>query len=116
MKNFNLFVGILALSLLYGCVTPKKPMYYWGSYSESLYLLKKNPNAETNDSHLKVLDDIILKSKEMDLKVPPGIYAEYGYHLLSAGKKEEAINMFQTEKSIYPESTVMMDRMIISSN
>jgi hypothetical protein len=116
VNKFNLIIGILAIALLYGCAAPPKPMYYWGEYSQSLYSLKKNSNAETADSHLKVLDDIMLKSKEMDLKVPPGICAEYGYYMLSAGKKEEAKKMFQTEKDIYPESTVLMDRMIKSIN
>lgn len=112
MKAVRLCVLFLLFSFAYGCVTSQKPMYYWGNYSSSLYGLKKNPGEETMNLHIKALDDIILKSKEMDLKVPPGIYAEYGMYLLQADKKAEAKEMFLAEKHIYPESSLLMDRMI----
>lgn len=117
MKKYRLLSVLILLSLLlYGCGAAKKPMYYWGNYSQSLYSLKKNQNDTTTAEHLKVLDDILLKSKERAINVPPGIYAEYGYYMLTAGKKEEAKKMFQAEKDIYPESTALMDRMIKSIN
>src|SRR5208283_2675503 len=90
-----------------GC---KKPdLYVWGNYEPSLYSLAKNPAAmEKYGESLRIL---IVKG-EAKQKVPPGIYAEYGYYLIQVKKQDEALKYFQKEKERWPESTVLMDRMI----
>ncbi len=45
-------------------------------------------------------------------RVPPGLYAEYGYALYEAGQANEALIYFGKEKEKWPESAVIMDKMI----
>ena len=76
MKKYS-FNYLLLLFLLFGCAT--QPMYYWGNYSSTLYHYKQNLTDEKLADHKKSLLEIINKSKELDLKTPPGVYAELGY-------------------------------------
>jgi hypothetical protein len=95
-----------------GCAA-QKPMYYYGDYSQSLYALKKEPTDETKKQHIEVLQNIMTVTKEDGyVRVPPGIYAEYGYMMHITGKTTEAIKYFALEKQTYPESGLLMDRLI----
>ena len=96
--------------LVAGCAP--KTQYTWGDYGPSLYALYSGDN--TLDATALKLQAIIEKG-EINGTVPPGIYAEYGYILLSSGKSGEAIGFFEKEKLHFPESTVFMDRMIATA-
>lgn len=109
MKNIY-FVLILSVFFLFGCAT-QKPMYSWGNYSSSLYKLKKDPNDENLQNHKQVLVKIMEDSKENNLRVPPGVYCEYGYLLLKEGKNDEAFRYFDLEEQTYPESRVFIQRL-----
>ncbi len=114
MKKLRLLLVLFALAIFAGCASQGKPMYYWGDYSHTLYELKKHPSDESLAKHIVCLDDIIKNSKEIGVRVPPGVYAEYGYRMLDMGKKNEAISYFRLEEQTYPESTVFMERLIES--
>lgn len=86
-------------------------MYYYGKYSHTLYNYKKNPNDKTFQDHMSELDDIIEKSNEKNLRVPPGIYCEYAYLLLQKGEKKEALKYIDLEEHTYPESVVFIERL-----
>lgn len=110
MKNrVALSVLSIVIGLLVGCAVPS--MYYWGKYSESLYAYKKTPNDETRMEHKKSLEDILLKSETYKLKVPPGVYFEYGYFFAKEGNSAEALKYFDLEKLTYPESGYFVDKM-----
>jgi hypothetical protein len=47
-------------------------------------------------------------------KVPPGIYAEYGYMLQQENDNKGAAAMYAREKQAWPESNYLMDKMILS--
>jgi hypothetical protein len=94
--------------LFIGCA-PK--MYYYGNYSSTLYQYKKSPNDKTLEKHMKELNEIIVKSKEDALRVPPGICCEYAYFLLQKGNKDEALRYIQMEENTYPESIVFTKRL-----
>ncbi|MUH72700.1 DUF4810 domain-containing protein [Psychrosphaera haliotis] len=106
----KLLIAGMAL-VLAGCVA-KPTMYYWGDYSDTLYLYKSEPSGQTLAKHYASIQDVFNKSQEYGLRVPPGVNAEYATLLLKEGKKADALIYFQKEKSIYPESAVLMDRMI----
>src|SRR4030042_1988627 len=108
MKKTALLMLLLFIFLV-GCAT-QKPLYYWGDYSSSLYKYKKAPNEENLKTHKVVLVNIIEESNKMNLKVPPGVYCEYGYLLLKDGKKEEAMYYFDLEEKNYPESRQFLER------
>ncbi len=70
-------VAVLALLCTAGCV-PRPSMYYWGNYSETLYRAKKTPGDDTLLAHRQSLENIVEQSKTLNLRVPPGVYAELG--------------------------------------
>lgn len=102
----SLLVGGLILFLT-GCATPNQK-YDWGKYDSSLYSYYKDPSKANELS--ASLEAVINNSK--GAKVPPGIYAEYGYLQLQQGKNQEAVDSFKQEAAHWPESKVFMDQMI----
>lgn len=85
-------------------------MYHWGAYDTALHGHYANPTDRA--AWVEALRVAILEAEEKGLRVPPGLYAEYGYALLEEGKPQEAIAWFQKEKAKWPESTVLMDKMV----
>jgi hypothetical protein len=97
-----------ALLLASGCV--RQSTYHWGRYDDTLYRHYKKP-AE-REAFVEGLRTTILEADEQGLRVPPGICAEYGYALYEEGRLPEAISFFQRERTQWPESQVLMDKMI----
>ena len=108
MRTYHCLFALAASILLAGCAVPGK--YTWGNYDRSLYTYYKDPTKTTE--YLAAIEDIIQSAGKTQGKVPPGIYAEYGYFLMKAGKSTEAITQFEMEKVKWPESTQMMNAMI----
>ena len=78
MSRLTMSVACASVMLLIsGCA--EKSMYYWGSYSSSLNNYYKNPGER--DKFVEKLQQDIEKAEQKN-KVPPGIYAEYGYMML----------------------------------
>jgi hypothetical protein len=102
-------IGLLSLAFLVGCATDKNT-YYWGDYSETLYDFKKNPDEKTAKAHKDQLLLIITESPKKEKRVPPGVYAEYGYLLVKDGKETDGMEMFDKELTLYPESAVFIQR------
>jgi hypothetical protein len=44
--------------------------------------------------------------------VPPGYHAHLGYLYYQSGKADQALQSFETEKQLFPESTRFMDLLI----
>lgn len=99
-------------ALATGCIQTQKPMHHWCNYSDSLYGCKKNEGTETLVQHQAVLEKIITESKDLNTRIPPGVCAELGYLYAAQNRSQEAIQLFVQEKHIYPESTILMDRLI----
>jgi len=114
MKNVRIPLGIILLALLL-TACQKQGIFYWGDYSKTYYNEMKNPCEATGAAHLKTLETIIEQSKVKNLAVPPGVHAEYGFIMLKAGKADVAIANFEQEKALYPESRVLMDRLIATT-
>ena len=90
------------------CAAPTR--YYWGDYENRLLAAYKNPQEEAAfATHLRLIID---EAKKKDKRVPPGIYAEYGYSLYRAGDSESAAIYFQQEADAWPESSALMLRLI----
>lgn len=98
-----------ALFALVGCQPAQT--YEWGNYEGSLYALMKDPGSL--DKYGQGLQRQI-EEGERSGKVPPGIYAEYGYFLTVTNQPGEAIKYYEKEKQRWPESTRLMDKMILN--
>lgn len=106
MPRRHLIVPLLLIGLA-ACQPPQK--YYWGGYSSALYDYYADPAAEA--AYEKTLDDIV-GAEAKGQKVPPGMYAEYGYEELSRGNADRAVDLFRHEKQAWPESAAFMDKAI----
>lgn len=105
---------LLALTALFfgGCM--KTQLFNWGNYSETLYAYKKNPSETTRTAHIKELNTIIANAATgyVVRKVPPGVYAELGFLYLQDNQFVNAKKCFDSEVALYPESKVLMTRLI----
>ena len=108
-------LGILCWFFLNGCAVQKQ-LYYFGDYSNTLYMNEKFHDEESLLEHKQELEQIISESENRKMSVPPGIYAELGFLNLKSNNTKEAIMLFQTEAKIYPESKFLMDRLIQMAN
>jgi len=108
MIRFSLIGAIL---LFASCAKPSH--YEWGGYEESLYKYYKDPGAA--DAYTEQLAQAA-RQGDATGRTAPGIHAEYGYMLMTAGRRADALAEFEAEKRLWPESTVLMDRMIGLAN
>jgi len=106
-RAFLIFVSLIAL--LSGCAS-RQTKYDWGHYDSSLYSYYKDP---TKVGELSAsLAAIINEADSKHAIVPPGIYAEYGYLQMQAGRNQDAVISFRQEATHWPESKAFMDQMI----
>lgn len=106
MKKYVILAGA---TLLAGCVPP--PLYNWGSYESSLYGYYKNPAQQ--EEYLAALAEVANSSDAYEAThVPPGLYAEYGFMMMKAGKTSEAQAFFRKEQEKWPESALFMQTLI----
>lgn len=107
-KAFSIFFTVILMFLfLQGCAADRK--YAWGKYDSTLYRHYKDPQDKAKN--LENLKEIIENAEKED-RVPPGLYAEYGYALYETGIISEAIVNFEKEKAKWPESNILMEKMI----
>lgn len=91
-----------------GCAPPS--YYAWGAYDEVLYRHYKHP--QDHAEFTAGLRAVMLAAQQEGRRVPPGLYAEYGYALYEEGNLAEAVVYFQKERDLWPESRVLMETMI----
>lgn len=106
---------IVAIAIISGCASVSQSNLYWGNYSQTLYKMKKEPSDETRKAHEAELLSIVDKSNERNLRVPPGVYAELGIYAKNRGDNKAAENYFRLEEETYPESSVLMQHTLMSS-
>lgn len=108
MKIINFCLIWMAASILVtGCAS--QTHYAWQNYDQRLYNHYKNPSE--SDQFIKDLQEIIADGEKTG-NVPPGIYAEYGYVLYENGNFPEAMQYFKKEQDAWPESRVLMTKML----
>ena len=107
----TLLLALGAVFILAGCANRPVQTYAWGNYEGSLYGLMKDPTSL--DKYGRALQKQI-QDGEVSGKVPPGIYAEYGYFLSVTNQPGEAVKYFGKEKQRWPESARLMDKMILN--
>jgi hypothetical protein len=114
VSSIKYLIPAIAAIFVIGCAPqPATPLYNYENYSNSYYAYKKNMSPESTLELQKSIEKIIENTgNSRSGRVPPGMYANLGYMYLKAGKPNEATASFTKEKSIYPESSLFMDRMI----
>lgn len=110
-KITKLTLFLLAVFFLASC-TATKPLYYWGNYSDAYYKYIKKADDKATERYKASIETILAQSKKLEINVPPGIYAEYGFLFLKEGNKAEAKTYFNLEMETYPESKILMTKLI----
>jgi len=115
MKRDSLLI-ILLVFLISSCA-PSTSLYTWGSkkkysyHNASYKYLKVNDEASIDALKTSYID-IINKQKGTRKTVPPGIYADYGFMLISLDEREKGIELLKKEMVLYPESSVFITRIL----
>jgi hypothetical protein len=99
----------LALALSASACVPST-YYQWNGYDETLYRHYKTP--QERQAWIEGLKTAILEAELRGAKMPPGLYAEYGYALFEEGDAKQAIVYFRKEQALWPESRVLMEKMV----
>lgn len=102
----------LLCSLLAGCAMGPKPLYYWGNYEQLIYEMQVKPGAADPVKQIDLLTTDIQRASDHGLQVPPGLYAHLGFMYAIQGEGANALQAFNQEKALYPESTVLIDGML----
>lgn len=100
------FAAFVLSGSLSGCA---KTHYAWNNYDTNLYNHYKDPS-QKEEFALKLKE--ALQDAEASKRVPPGIYAEYGFLLYEQGNSLQAIHYYQKEYDLWPESRFFMTKMI----
>ena len=104
------FLLLAAFAAAVGAGCAPRTAYLWGDYDSVLSAHYANP--QDSGRYLERLGQIVQKAEVEKDKVPPGLYAEYGYALFEAGRLDEAITYYRKEREEWEESRVFMDKMI----
>jgi len=70
------------------------------------------PEKTSPQQQILALEKDVEKAKAKNAAVPPGLYAHLGLLNLNIQNGPRAIQYFELERQIYPESTVLMDRLL----
>ena len=105
-------MSIIAVSLLTACVSPTPSLYQWGSYEQQVYAMYNDPGKVPIEQQIAKLEEDYQKARASSKSMPPGFHAHLGYLYFGTGKLDQAHQSFTTEKSLFPESAVYMDRIL----
>lgn len=102
----------IILALLSACAPVEGPryIYYWGGYENMVYAMQKNEISP--EQQLASLEAGAAQAKGLAQTVAPGYNAHLGMLYFQLGKKDQALKAFEAEKTLFPESTVYMNRLI----
>lgn len=110
-KHFTLAVLFLPC-LLIGCASAPTTLYQWGDYQGQVYSMYNDPGKSPAEEQIAKLEEDYQKARSSNKQVPPGYNAHLGYLYFKIGKVDQAIQEFETEKTLFPESAVYINRLI----
>lgn len=109
--NRTLKAGRLALVILIGSVvllgcSNRQSLYQWEEYQPQVHQYFKG---ESREAQVEVLERDLQKIRAKGGAIPPGYHAQLGLLYSGLGKDDQMVQQFETEKSLFPESTTYMD-------
>ncbi len=100
---------IIISFLVLGC---SNDLYKYHDYDNLVYAYgSRNLNEREVRRLVRQYKDIVEKPKGKRKLPPPGVCADYGYLLYLTDKKDKAIEMFDKETVLYPESETYVNNL-----
>jgi len=107
------FAVSILIVVLSGCATKPPNMYSWGSYEPQVYAHFKS--TASPEQQIAALEKN-LPSSSNNISLPPGYHAHLGMLYGEVGRMDDMKKEFETEKTLFPESTPFMDFMLRKLN
>ncbi|MDO9588783.1 MAG: DUF4810 domain-containing protein [Brevundimonas sp.] len=107
IRKLALLTALVGAAALTACAPSSR--FEWGAYEQALYSYSQNP--ENRGVYKMALENAIERGRARDA-IAPGLLAELGYLHLEEGNSVEALKYFREERARFPESAVLMDRVI----
>jgi len=112
IHSIRLPIAVLGLALATSACAPTT-LFEWGNYEPALYAYAQNP--ENRGVYKEALEKAIQRGRDRNA-VAPGLLAELGYLHMEAGEHAEALALFEEERTRFPESAGLMNRVIAGLN
>src|SRR5579863_3328085 len=96
----TLLVGVFVA----GCASRPQALYAWGHYEELIYASYAEPGSMPPEREVEKLEQDYQQARADNARMPPGWHAHLGYLYFELGKRDQALQEFQTEKAQFPES------------
>ena len=113
-KNISrvILTGFVLTLFLSGCVKNTPDMYHWGEYESLIYQMYVEAGSAEADVQIEKLKNDILQTRSENGRTPPGVYAHLGFMYASVGKVNLAVDAFNQEKALFPESAKFINGMM----
>lgn len=100
-------IAIAVTVCLGGCAAPK-PIYAWGDYQNQVYDHLKGQGKGPEQQIIELEKDRE-QAAATGAASPPGYNAHLGLLYLNTGKTEQAVQLWNKEKALFPESSKYID-------
>jgi hypothetical protein len=114
MPKMGILCLAAAMALLAGCGSPD--LYSYGQYEQLIYASYAAPGKVTPEMQVEKMEQDYQKARSANKRMCPGWHAHLGSLYFRLGKMDQARQEFLTEKAEFPESAVLMDRLLASLN
>lgn len=105
-------VALFAAVILLAACESTSSLYYWGDYEQLVYDMYNRPGKAPPELQIDKLSADIERALNSGKKIAPGIHAHLGLMYASVGNMAAAEAAFTNEKTLYPESAVLLDGML----
>jgi len=104
-----------SFGVLFGCAAKPVPLYSWGTFPHQQYdtLLRSGASPE---EQMQAMEHHMEKARAANAALPPGFRAHLGMLELNVGHAQRAKELFEAEKSAFPEAAPYMDRLLAKLN
>jgi hypothetical protein len=104
-------LALIAIAVLAGCAQTAQPLYSWETYPRQQYVFLLREGVSP-DQQIKEIEAHAEKARAANLALPPGLRAHLGMLYLSVGNPGRAAEMWNAEKTAFPESAPYMDQLL----
>jgi len=87
-------------------------LYQWGEYENYLYKRYNKPGSVSAQEEIIQIENQLEQTYSNDRMPPPGLHAHLGYLYISDGQSSRALEQFNAEKKLFPESKKFIDGLI----